>query len=770
MNENSIVGTCQYMCPLSESSKRVISAFELDPKGNVNPNYAIKEFHRSEAGKVYYANETRPLPVLIKTLDHLINYVIGEKTNKTPETSELEMYRFVRGRIRAINSDITIQNLEGEEVIQIFETSLLFFIWAGTRFNMENDDSFSQKQNIDQITKINVSLAIQYDNYLLKNHKHFPSEPFFRAIDLITFLKNPGYMPKLLSFPEEIINTKYIQIVIEIRKSMLSNDISHFLTILDHTPVQMASYILQNSQFLWKDMGYELRQCLTHRPFPKTFLTDYLKIPHSILNIWSKSYALSESPDHNYFNYNIKSEFQTELIPSVIVPDKFRQIKKFNNPIEFLQIDEDFSSVAFQLPTEFIQQQQQEEDISPKKEIAQPVAPITTTNENENEIKIEQDTDQSLAVPSKKVTIQEEPNVDQDNIPISPPEPDFPKESKDNAEISVFLNENNSHFPKIVPNRPNSTNPKLFKKDGSRISVTNRAISKKNLIISNPELFEEKISIKEIMSMIPYRIPRMSYACILLVADDESSSSTFARNRFFPKNQDGSNSNLTVLCEKFRSSSETCYILITRNIDHVGATSIFYCNEFDDPESNENLNQNVPIIKFEAGIGFSPVLTFNSCLRKTIEMGITEINPFNLSDLVQTIFSGFLKSISYTSWQLASANAIFKILNSGLICISDHLVDNSFIKFILPFEHNEFSFDELNKYASKIKSLKFNLIDNISSRRSISGSNWSTYIKNRIDISFPPFIVPLSVKFDQNTFISDIMSELPFDEPSETIF
>mgnify|MGYP002475507665 CR=1 FL=1 len=439
MKVKAKVGTCQNMCPETEYKNRPINAFECDLNGKFQPKLAIKEYHRSDQGRQIREKDLRPLPVLLKTLDHILNYVIGQKTNTSPETSEIQMYYFVRDRLRIIRSeDITVQNLDGPGVIRILETSCLFFIWAGTRFNMENREIFDYKQNVEQITQSLLSLTDLYDKYFEETHQHYPSEPFFRSLDLITYFIYPGFMVKLLSFSDEIRNSNYIQAVLEIRKAILTRDISLFLSILDHVPVQMASYILQRSKIIWEDIGYALRVSFSKRPFPKTFLTDFMRIPNELINTWSKSFVLSKSQDQNYFTYDVKSSLKTSLLPDVIVPDSFRLIQKFNNPNEFLSMDEATSSFSikdFVAPkTDFtnddnqtmpiIQNKEDNSNNETKKATAQPAAPLTQTKEAENE-NLGEESFQQLAVHQKEESIQEE-STNQENTPMSPPEPDVP--------------------------------------------------------------------------------------------------------------------------------------------------------------------------------------------------------------------------------------------------------------------------------------------------------------------------------------------------------
>lgn len=789
--DKGIIGKCKQMCPRSEIAvkKRLPSVFECDLNGNFREDYAIKEYNRSSAGKEIDDSEIRPLPVLIKTIDHIIHYVIEKKTNTSPETSEIQMYYFVGDRLRAIRTDITTQKLKGPEVIRILQISCLFFIWAGTRFHMEEEYVFDYKINIQQITQSILSLNDLYDSYYTDTHKHYPSEPFFRALDLISYLRYPGYMPKLLSYRDDIINSSYVQAVIEVKKAIIIRDVPLFLSVLNRVPVQMASYILQNSRVLWESIGYVLRRSFARFSFPLSYLTNYLQIPSDILEKWSQSFFLTKKPDQKNVSFDSKAQPDMLLMPYVFVPDIFICNQNFNHLLSFLDIEATIATFESCTPDESkikavtpenepinLQLNEKEEnDDERKKEIAQPAATKISNESSENGNLIEPETSQQLAVQNPK----DELNNVQENIPMTPPEPDIEPEKKpinDQTGVSFFIDENNTNIkiPKYIPNRPNSTNPKLFQKNNRRVSINNKSISKKNLIIDHPGLFEAKISIKDIMAMIPYKVPRMSYACIILVADDGSTSSNFALDRFITRS--GNENNSVILRQKLTNSSETCYILITKDQNQLGATSILDCNDTKDFEIKENYRfnsnskGNISITKFNAVYGFSPALSFSTCLRTAIEKGITEIKPFNLSDLVQNTFSSFLRSISYTSWQFATANSVFKVLNMGLISISNLLIDDSFTRFILPFEYNELDFNELKKYSDKIKSMQFKLIDNSLSKRQINGSNWPSYIKERINTVFPPFIIPLSAKFNQNDFISSVMNELPLQEPSESIY
>ena len=89
------------MCPKGELLRHEseLDPFEVDPvTGMFRSDLAVKKFERSAAGKDYKPNEIRPLPVLQRTMEHIINYVIAERTGTSSSTSEINMYHYVTRR------------------------------------------------------------------------------------------------------------------------------------------------------------------------------------------------------------------------------------------------------------------------------------------------------------------------------------------------------------------------------------------------------------------------------------------------------------------------------------------------------------------------------------------------------------------------------------------------------------------------------------------------------------------------------------------------
>ena len=189
-----VVGTCLDMCPRDEFHEHdnyTLPVFEADPvTGLFRPDLAVKMFQRSAASKVYKPSEIRPLPVLQRTLDHLINYVIGERTGTTHGTTELNMYHYVRDRVRAIRTDITVQHLVSREVVEMLEKIALFYIWAAGRFHGAHRGDFDPIQNMEQITDNLHTIQEQFEELPPEDRV---LEEEFRALNLLVFIADPAF-------------------------------------------------------------------------------------------------------------------------------------------------------------------------------------------------------------------------------------------------------------------------------------------------------------------------------------------------------------------------------------------------------------------------------------------------------------------------------------------------------------------------------------------------------------------------------------------------
>ena len=695
-----LIGECQQMCPEEEISQRLlqdkfsISPFECDFEGNFRPELAIKTFHRSDASKIYKAEDIRPLPVLIKTHKHIFDFVIKQKTNTVPGTSEIQMFHYVSDKLRSIRNDIIIQGLYQTEVIDIYEKNLLFYIWAGLKFYRMDLNEFDPTQNLEQITQTFLSLKEQYDNYLSVNGKHSKNEFFFSALDLITFIERDEFMSKLMQLSTEIINSKYIKAVLKIKEKYENNLITEFFECLENLPIQFVSYVFQNCSGIWKQSILYLRKGYCSNFFPLELFTNTLKIKSEDLE---KIYCVFNiTVDKEKCKFNVKENASSHYeLPNLFVPESFEKIDDVNNCLNFvnnLSITEEnmdqvkdnnfensscLNNFKAEIKQETILPKKQEEILQKPIEESKKILNVDTTEEIKREVK-------PIALKTTK-----------------------PKHSQEYLTPTV---------PKNIP---------------------------------KPNIQQNKSNFLEILAMIPDNIPPISYSTVLLVADDESSSSNFALNYFDFINSD------TAICGKFTNQKSNCYILVTRNREHPSISSILNCQEINPLEYSE-----IPVILFNELSGYSTQSAFSSCLRKSILAGITEIKPYDISDFIYRVLSGIGEIIQTSSWRNSTANSIISLYNICFEVLSDFFLSKEFISLLLPFEHNLLTYDMLYSYCQSLLSMKINLLNYIQSNHVLSGTNWPRYILSNIKFDIQKFIVPICKSFDPQTYFEFIIYKI----------
>ena len=750
--DTRLVATCEEMCPSSELLIHSMepNAFECDMSGRFQNNLAIKKYARSAAGTIIEGCDVRTVPALMRTMKHIVSYVICQKTNTLNDTTELQMYNFVRDRLRSIRSDLTAQMATGPDAIHLLEMSLLFFIWAGTHFH--DDEYFEAKQNGEQIQQTLLSLDELYDQYLDENGNNYKTEAFYRAISLITYLNNPGFMPKLMSFSKTIINSFYVQTVMDIYHAILKRDFNLFFLRMRDIPVQMAAYVLQNSQNMWAKTGYIMRKVFAKYPFSESFITQFLQYPKKDIGKWFKAFNVSPTQDQKYLTINTQAEIKINNLPSVVIPEYFEKKLNFNDINHFLS---DASNIDYLKMS--------------KKVLAQPVTAkrkfmdMATFDSLQNPSQISKSVENShenvlsLAVHPETINTDDKESVlnPLDNTEIIAPKEELTVETQvktDEQNLEDISNEPLS--PPDIDIDVNST-----QNISSQIEIIGEKGQSEEKYPSNTVSL---LSVREIMSMIPFKLPLISYACVLLVADDNSESSSLALSRF------GKSNNNVLFCQQYKNTNNTFFLLITTQKNKNGICSVLHCNETDDKSYFEKY---YPTIKFYEKSSYSPYLAFNSALRYAIEAGITEIQPYNLSELVKLIIHKILQSMLSIKWRYASANSVIQVINKSFQAISTKLLDEDLlIKFILPFEHKELSFSDIQLYSNKILSMQLDMINLPKSRQCIPGSTWPKFFYENAKFTLQNFFVPMSVKFNQTLFINSVIECVDNQSPSETIY
>ncbi|XP_055827695.1 SAC3 family protein B isoform X2 [Solanum dulcamara] len=191
-----IIGSCPDMCPESERAERErkgdLDQYErLDGDRNQTSKLlAVKKYTRTAEREALLI---RPMPILQKTMDYLLNLLEGPY-----EESFLHLYNFLWDRMRAIRMDLRMQHIFNCEAINMLEQMIRLHIIAmhelceytrGEGFS----EGFDAHLNIEQMNKTSVELFQLYDDHR-KRRINVETEREFRGYyALLKLDKHPGY-------------------------------------------------------------------------------------------------------------------------------------------------------------------------------------------------------------------------------------------------------------------------------------------------------------------------------------------------------------------------------------------------------------------------------------------------------------------------------------------------------------------------------------------------------------------------------------------------
>ncbi|PKA48602.1 hypothetical protein AXF42_Ash020475 [Apostasia shenzhenica] len=199
----AVIGLCPDMCPESEREERErkgdLDKFErYDGDRNQTSKFlAVKkvcaEYSQSCLTSEREAALIRPMPVLQKTVDYLLNLL-----DHPYDSNFLNIYNFLWDRMRAVRMDLRMQHIFNEKAIIMLEQMIRLHIIAmhelcefekGEGFT----DCFDAHLNIEQMNKTSVELFQMYDDHR-KQGIYVASEKEFRGYyALLKLDKHPGY-------------------------------------------------------------------------------------------------------------------------------------------------------------------------------------------------------------------------------------------------------------------------------------------------------------------------------------------------------------------------------------------------------------------------------------------------------------------------------------------------------------------------------------------------------------------------------------------------
>ncbi|XP_050034384.1 SAC3 domain-containing protein 1 isoform X1 [Dermacentor andersoni] len=231
--QTTVIGTCQDMCPPRErqwrEKERLLHPFEIaegtesDVRPKADRNKAIKQFSRSAAGqREATPDELRPPQVLLMTTAYLMRVIAPSCSGD----SWADTYHFVWDRLWAVRQDMTIQDLNGGDCIEILEQAVRFYVYSAFRCFEEDVNAFDPHINSQHLQECLKRLLIQYQQSTVDQCRNRPE------MEAIYILHNLGSFEALnhaLTLPKEIRNHSLVKISLD---TSLAHRKGNFIRVL----------------------------------------------------------------------------------------------------------------------------------------------------------------------------------------------------------------------------------------------------------------------------------------------------------------------------------------------------------------------------------------------------------------------------------------------------------------------------------------------------------------------------------------------------------
>ncbi|XP_024027516.1 SAC3 family protein B [Morus notabilis] len=468
-----IIGLCTDMCPESERISRErkgdLDQFErLDGDRNQTNKYlAVKKYTRTAERE---ANLIRPMPVLQKTIDYLLNLLDQPYNNRF-----LGIYNFLWDRMRAIRMDLRMQHIFDQGAITMLEQMIRLHIIAmhelceysrGEGFS----EGFDAHLNIEQMNKTSVELFQLYDDHRKKGIS-IPTEREFRGYyALLKLDKHPGYIVEpaelsldLAKMTPEIRQTKEVLFARNVARACRTGNFIAFFRL-----ARKASYLqacLMHAHFaklrtqalaslhagLQNNQGLPVSHVAKWLAMEDEDMESLLEYHGFLIKVFEEPYMVKEGPflnsDKDYPTrcsklVDLKKSglifedvsLSTQVISPTKAPDKIQMTKTTDKELKVFPSDEkersfqNTSSVEVFSPVHAVDEEMADYEVvpSPKEpKKMQPIAEISIFSQQRKDehqlpgfYPLSWDSSLSKPLPSK-VSIEEKPNYDS-SFSISP--------------------------------------------------------------------------------------------------------------------------------------------------------------------------------------------------------------------------------------------------------------------------------------------------------------------------------------------------------------
>jgi hypothetical protein len=243
-----IVGTCEEMCPAKEVEIR--NRFnDIDRMESFGGQHRlVKRFARTVETDPKMFRTRAAIAATSRHLLHLLDH-------HPPGMSLKDVYRFLWDRYRGLRTDITVQHLQDEFSVTLYEQMVRFHIFAEYELceaaaTATDTEGHNSHLNIEQLQKCFASLFHQYD-VLREKGRPQVNEAEFRCYFLLLTMDTHGKygvdpaQPKidLSKLRPEILATPALQFYLRIQRANAARDYIAFFRLAREAPY-MASCLL----------------------------------------------------------------------------------------------------------------------------------------------------------------------------------------------------------------------------------------------------------------------------------------------------------------------------------------------------------------------------------------------------------------------------------------------------------------------------------------------------------------------------------------------
>ena len=282
------------MCPEFEMIDRQVtndvSLFEAQipfnpPQGKliIDPGRAVKKFRRSAAGNYELAEDLRPPEVLLATTVYLMREVLGDQRWPTNNIPFSVIYAFIRDRLRAIRTDLTLQNCKNFSSIRIQELSIRFLIAAGHLLCEEERAAFEPQQNNEQLNGCLSALREMYKTVRLTQPVNFPVllkyEAEFQGYSIILSVDKKEAAVAISSLPVDLLKNGLIQVALEAYSAFQQTNYIKFLNLIgnDRRTSYLQACLLHQFVLPVRQRGLTAMVSLGPDTFKTIFKADFIR-------------------------------------------------------------------------------------------------------------------------------------------------------------------------------------------------------------------------------------------------------------------------------------------------------------------------------------------------------------------------------------------------------------------------------------------------------------------------------------------------------------